>query len=332
MRLGRVVMLVAGLLAVVNLRAETLRQVLQQNGVPTSAFKPAELDAQVSSGAADSSGDRVILAYPALGEQERIGAPLEVLMYQRATRKLMRRTVTPAETSDECFGSVLRIFGLAGYILVETHINPSASCTIVLDSELRVKHTLFGWSVAQLGQDAILLEEDEIHFASVHPLRLAVFDPAAGLAQEVYPPDGDPLRERFSSDLNQHLPTAAWCREHNHPCDPSSFDEDLGEAAYADSEGRKFAFVASYDAGGFGDAAERAVGIRSVLYVYRRSGEGWTYCQDPLSNLEVETRQELLKNNFEQATGRCTHGTDVKVRPVASPFSDIPVGGRAARP
>ena len=332
MRLSRTVLLAASLLAAANLRAETLRQVLQKSGIPISGFTPAELEAQVSSRAADSNPDAVFLAYPAQKGEEAIGPPLSVVVYRRATQKLVRRAIAPGETSDECSGSVLGISEQAGYILVETHINPSASCTIVLDADLRVRHTLFGWSVARLGSAGVLLEEDEVHFAAVHPLRLEVFDLARGRTREVYPPDGDALRAQFSRELKQHLPPESWCQEHDHPCDASSFDEELGEAVLADGVGTKFGLIVTYDAGGFGDEAGRAIGGRAVLYVYRRSADGWTYCQERLTENEVQSRQRRLKDDLEAVAAGCTQGATVKVTPKDSPFSQVPDGGRVAVP
>jgi hypothetical protein len=332
MRLSRAVLLAAGLLAAANVRAETLRQVLQQNGIPISGFLPAELQAQVSSSAADSNAEAVFLAYPAERGEEMIGPPLSVVVYHRTTRKVVRRAIAPGETSDECTGSVLGISEQAGYILVETHINPSASCTMVLDADLRVRHTLFGWSVARLGTAGVLLEEDEVHFAPVHPLRLEVFDLAGGRRQEVYPPDGDALRAQFSRELRPHLPSDSWCREHNHPCDASSFDEELGEAVFADAAGTKFGLIVTYDAGGFGEDAGRVIGSRSVLYIYRRSADSWTYCQERLSENEVESRQRRLKDDLEAVAAGCMQGTAVKVTPKDSPFSQVPAGGRVAAP
>ena len=301
--------------------APTLRQVLQQNGVPTAGFQAADLDARVSSGAIVPTSDGLLFASPAEGSDGRIGPPLYVVVYDRPVGRVLHRKIEAHETSDFCFGSLLDVSTQAGYILLETHINPSAGCTIVLSPELKVLHTLFGWKVAQLGADGFVLQRDEVHFAPVHPAHLAVFDLPAGRQHEVYPPDGDVLRAEFSRDLKQHLPAENWCREHNHSCDPASFDEEVGESVVADASGSVFAFVMTYDSGGFGDNTASAVGSRLALYVYRRKGEGWTYCQQPLPASLANDTTQALKRDMEGAIAGCREFKDVTVAPRNSPFS-----------
>lgn len=318
-----ILMLLMALAIAAPSRGETLREVLEKNAIPLSSFDLAELDARVSSGAVSSNAGVVMLAYPTQSTGELIGPPMHVVSYERSLQKLVHRAITAAETSDECFGSALGISEQGGFILVETHVNPSASCTLVLDAELRVRHTLFAWVVARLGPHGILFEEDEIHFAPAHPMRLEVYALDTGRMQEVYPPDGDPLRAQFSRDLKQHLPPESWCREENHNCDTSFFDEDRNGSVWSDAAGTKFAFVAYYGAAGFGEEADREIGTRSVLYVYRRRAEGWIYCEEELSDEEVHGRQEQLKHNFEEATQHCSRELDVTVKPHDSPFSHL---------
>ena len=320
MKLRALLLLGASLLLSAPSRAETLREVLLQNNIPAAALAPSALDARVSSGAAAQSGDWSYVAYPSVAADETLGPPLHVVGYNRATQKLLYRAVASQETSDECFGDVWDIHGQGGFVLVTTHINPSALCTVVLDADLRVRQTLFGWPVAPLGTSQVLLEDDEVHFAPVHPLRLQVVALDSAQAKEVYPPDGDALRAAFSRDLSQHLPPESWCQEHDHPCDPAQFDEGIAGDAASDAAGAQFAFVVTYDAASFGDDADRLVGARSALYVYRKTAKGWAYCQEPLPGAEAQARQKLLKTNFEAATSGCTKSSDVTVKPADSAF------------
>jgi len=320
MKLRALLLLGASLLLSAPSRAETLREVLQQNNIPATTLAATALDARVSSGAAAQSGDWSYVAYPSVAADETLGPPLHVVAYNRATQKLLYRAVAAQETSDECFGAVWDIHGQGGFFLVTTHINPSALCTVVLDADLRVRQSLVGWPVAPLGPNQVLLEEDEVHFAPVHPLRLEVAALDSVREKEVYPPDGDPLRAAFSRDLRQHLPPQSWCQEHDHPCDPGQFDEGIAGDAASDAAGAQFAFVVTYDATSFGDEADRLVGTRSTLYVYRKTAKGWAYCQQALPAAEAQARQNLLKADFEAATSACTKTSDVTVKPVDSAF------------
>ena len=322
MRLTRLLFLTSFLFVAGRVRTATLREVLREHGVPTSTFTAAELNAQLPSVEVSTSVSNVLIAYSTLEKEATNTSPLHLVTYHRSSRKLTHRVIRTAVTSDECSGAVMGISEQDENILIETHINPSAECTILLDSQLHVRKTLFAWVVAKLGPHDVLMEEDEIHFAPVHPLRLAVFNLPSGKMQEVYPPDGDPLRARFSSELSHHLPSKAWCAEHNHPCDPGSFDEDLRDPAYADASGTRVAFIVTFSAEGFGDDAARSIGLRSAMYVYRREEDGWSYCQQEIAGDEVEKRQAQLHSDFESATESCSAATKVTVARVDSPFSN----------
>ena len=322
MRPSRTMLLVWILLAVSDVSAGTLRQTLQDHAVPISGFTLQELDAAVDSAAVVSDEGRFLLAYPTFEGGEAVRGPLQVIAFDRTTGKLVRRRINSPEVSEFCLGSVLEIAQQAEYLLIETHINPSASCTLILGTDLRVVHTLFAWKVAQLGPRGLLLEEDQIHFAPVHPLRLTVFDLASGQMQEIYPPDNDSLRARFSKDLSSHLPPRSWCAEHNHPCDPASFDEELRNPVFAQASGTRVAFIVTFSAERFGDDAARSIGLRSAMYVYRREEDGWSYCQQELAGDEVEKRQAQLHSDFEAATESCSAATKVTVARVDSPFSN----------
>jgi hypothetical protein len=309
-----------GLFALRLLPAQTLGEVLNANGIPLDSISATALESKVSSGQAQVIGDIVAIAYPTASGDELIGPPLHVAVFNRATKKVVYRAIGVSESSDECFGSALKIEEVNGQFLVQTHINPSALCTLVLAGDLHVRHILYGWTEAQLGAQQVLIAEDEIHFAPVHPVRLGVFDLATGKWQEVYPPDGDPLRAAFSMELGQHLPPKSWCMEHDRPCDPTSFDEDVNYPVAVDPTGNAFSFVATYSAFAFGEDADREMGSRSVLYTYQRTEQGWSYCQEELADDEVDGRLKELKAGSSEAVRACGAPRPVKVKPVDSPF------------
>jgi len=186
--------------------------------------------------------------------------------------------------------------------------------------------------VAQTSPQEALLVEDQVHFAPVHPLRLATVDLSSGKTQELYPPDGDPLRAAFSRELKKHLPDEAWCREHNTACNPEVFEEQLAYTPLPGGSGATLALLVTYSSVSFGEAAGRDVGDRTVAYVYRRGPEGWTYCQEELADAEVQPRIAQLLKEFHAATRGCTDQKPVKVAPVDSVFSQFSSVGAALRP
>src|SRR5439155_392072 len=160
-----------------------------------------------------------------------------------------------------CLGSALRIREHRGTIYVETHRGPSAGCVIVFSSRLTPKAAISGWLLGFMGGYAIL-HRSEMHFMSVHPMHIEVFDLARNQSTEVYPYKDDPQRREFSRLLEPHI-SERWCRENNAECDPGNFTNDLRNDVIVNEAARVFGFEAQFDAEDFGPAAEKQVPPRT---------------------------------------------------------------------
>jgi hypothetical protein len=297
--------------------AETLRDVLLRNHIPTTNLTKKELDSKVSSGAEQQFDGSVVLAYPS----EKDGGmlpPLHVIRFDRANHRVLHRELSSEQIggNDECFGSVLEISEFAGRLFVVTHINPSASCTLMLDAaRLTWQKSYLGWPVAHLGQTAIVLEEDQVQFAPVHPLRLRIIGVATKTDLEIFPPGNDPLRKEFSAALKEPLPDRKWCEENNNPCDPANFEQELRYGPGTNAAGTRFGFVVSYETQSFGDETERTIGTWFVLYVYKKTEAGWVYCEQKLDDAHVDDVGAQLKPNFDRVAHTCAEFQQVSVTP-----------------
>ena len=305
--------------------SETFREVLQQKKIPLNAFSEPELAATVASGLTADMGNTVALVYPTRSEADTPGPPLHVVVYDRSAEKLTRRLIfssqrasdPQAEISDVCFGPVLGLSEQDGNLLFTTRIDPSAGCTVVLNPELWVSQTVMGWPMAKLGASRALVEEDMVHAAAIHSGRLEILDLLTGKLQEVYPPEPDPLRLKFSRELRQHATADSPCVS----CNPKLFNDDVSGPVSSNVTGSAFAFVATFDAKGFGEKAEQEVGKRSVLYVYRRQLDGWYFCEQEVSDLELQAVKSAVKGDLEDVAQRCNAVRPVKVAPLESPFA-----------
>src|SRR4051812_38016568 len=152
------------------LYGETLGQVLTKNRIPTGGVTRSELNQRGDFGQLETIGGLVVLAYPTVDSEKMLAEPLHVFVYDRVRKTLARSLLSGSQVSDECFGSVLGIRRHAERFLVSTHINPSASCTLVLDGRLRWRKTLMGWPIGTISPNEVVFQEDEVHFAPVHPL------------------------------------------------------------------------------------------------------------------------------------------------------------------
>jgi len=196
---------------------------------------------------------RDLLVVYVLGERER--AQLHAAHWDRASREWVVARLdwrgpaaggSPALAVEHCrSGLVLDRF--PGGFLVRAHINPSAECTIVLAPDLTVRAVLAGWPVAMLADGRLVYQRNQVHFAAVHPVALALFDPRRSADLALYPrrPSG-PARASHV-DRMRAVYSPAWCSARNHPCDPEVFDEHVSGEVVTDSGGDALAFVMVWD-------------------------------------------------------------------------------------
>lgn len=287
------------------LHAEKLQQLLEDQGVPAASFSPEELSSEVS-GVAKSDEHRTAIAY---GEVDRVTGnalvgPRTVISFDKGTGAVQHKAL-PAEGTESCGGAPTAIDFADDFILLQTHINPSAACTLVVDANLALQKTLYGFNPVRVAPNQIVLTEDMIHFAPVHPERLQLVDLVKWTNSELYPPRGDLLRKNLAAKNAAGMPTQEACTANNESCDPQDFDESIS-ALTSDGDGG-FVFVASQEASHVrkeGEAPEK-IASQNVLYVYRKQGTGWRYCQQELQESEVEAVKQQLLSAFEKGASRC---------------------------
>ena len=260
---------------------EKLGDVLRAANVPTAAFSSAELSGKITSYAA-SDGDPFLLAYYDDNGSGELQGPLRVIRYARGgadvRRSAVRETSAVFEDSIEtdCLGSVLQVLEREGLVFIDTHLNPSAGCVIVLSPNLELKTAVSGWILGFMGPDYAIFRRSEVHFMSVHPMRIVALDLKQNRAIDLYPYPGDSQRTRFSAAI-EPLITGTWCTEYNAQCNPSNFDVELQGELFINQRERVVGFQARFDAAGFGPAAEKRVPPRTVSYVFREREGRWEH-------------------------------------------------------
>jgi hypothetical protein len=306
--------------------AETLHDILARNGIPESSFSKTEL-AQDGAGLAQDFAGNVVVAFAPLNNNIE-NAVLRVIRFDRADKDSLvtKRDLTGSDISSECVHSVFDISRYAGRLFLIADINPSASCTIMLNArDLVLQGTFFGWPDAHVGESGMVFEEDQVHFQPVHPLRLRFVDLKNQSAPEIYPPDHDSLREKFAAELRKHVPSHAWCADNNNPCDPLNFEEEIRDDVMPDPSGTGFAFIVHRTADGFGDAALASVSESNAVYIYRKRFNGWEYCARGLRGDEQDNVSAQLKSDYVTATKSCSTFQPVTVKPKESPFSKFEI-------
>jgi len=185
---------------------------------------------------------------------------VQAARFERATRRWTAAPVDwpgaadPVALPAEWCRSGLALDRFPGGFLVRAHINPSAECTVVLGPDLAVRGVLAGWPVAALADGRLVYQRNQVHFASFHPVALALWDGGAA-ETTLYPPRPARGLRRAHVDHLRGAYTADWCRAHNHPCDPELFDERVSGRVAADAAGDALAFVVAWDnTAGWSDA------------------------------------------------------------------------------
>jgi hypothetical protein len=238
-------------------RAETLGEVLAARGV---APIPRSADT-----------DRPLRTYQVLDDERDLlvvylatppAAPiLQAARFERTTRRWTTAPLDWAGAADagalppEWCRSGLALDRFPGGFLIRAHINPSAECTVVLGPDLAVRGVLAGWPVATLADGRLVYQRNQVHFASFHPVALALWDGGRAAETALYPPRPAGGLRRAHVDRLRGVYTTDWCRAHNHPCDPELFDERVSGRVATGAGDDALAFVVAWDnTAGWSDA------------------------------------------------------------------------------
>jgi hypothetical protein len=159
--------------------SETLRQVLAAKSLPIAAAKLENLDKNITSGAELDDESQFLIAYYIDDGTSALNPPLYLERLDRKQGSWKSATLGKAETRWQdidvpCLGSVMNISVIGGRYFLDTHINPSAGCVLILSREMKLEGSLYGWLVGRLGTETVIYHRSQIHFAPVHPAEIAL--------------------------------------------------------------------------------------------------------------------------------------------------------------
>jgi hypothetical protein len=257
---------------------DTLRQALAAKHLATDAAKLANFDKSIASWAELDDANQYVIAYYLNDGTNELNPPLFIDRYDRKRAEWKSASFPDAHTNsaqpdDNCYGSILRVAALGSRFFLDTHINPSAGCLLILSEDMKLQASLNGWMLGHVGEDAVIYHKSEIHFAPVHPAEIALYDLRTRRDVTLFPrkPDSAIRRARSAQLAEFYKANKEWCNKNDDPCDPENFDSALqGEVATNEAEAA-VAFLISYEqiqlvAGN----VQKPSGPNDVLYVYRR--------------------------------------------------------------
>jgi hypothetical protein len=282
------VMMAAGIAALAcgTISAETLRDVLRAQGAPAAGKSLPDLDTPIMNYQVFDDPKNFLIAYHVAYHFEKRSpaheGPLFVAKFDKAKRLWQTGEIGWPELGDAgCFGAATEVHVAGGRTYLELHINPSASCTIVLSPELVFEKVLSGWFLAAFADGRVIYHNNEIHFAPVHAAEISIFDPRSGQDIKIYP------RKPFQAARAAHIAKIAgffahnpeWCNAHNNPCDPEWFDSEMNGTVAVSDKTDSLAFAIRFDNTNFWTDAERA-----RLEAFRETRNHWKEHPDAASD------------------------------------------------
>jgi hypothetical protein len=270
----------------------TLKEILNAKHLPIADAKLTNLDKNTTSGAELDDANQFVIAYYVDDGKGLLQPPLYLDRYDKRRGEWKSAVLSDTEegagaVDTVCFGSVLSIQAAGNRLSLDTHINPSAGCLLVLSPEFKLEASLSGWLLGRLGEDKLIYERSEVHFSPVHPVEIAVYDLKKNQDLTLFPPKGgSAIRQARTVQLAEfYKANPEWCNKNNDPCDPENFDSALDGQVATNEVGSAVAFLISYEQIQFAQGdLQKPSGPKSVLYVYRRVGD----------ETKVEYREILL--------------------------------------
>jgi len=278
--------------------ADTLKEALAAKNLPIAGAKLANLEKNITSGAEFDDANQFVIAYYLDSGSGLLSPPLFIDRFDRKSKEWKSGALPdpqpkPEDMNDACFGSIFDIQTAGGRLFIDTHINPSAGCLLVISPDFKVEASLFGWLVGRLGTDLLIYERSQPHFAPVHPTEIAVYDLRTKRDATIFPPkEPTPVRLARVAQLREfYKPNEAWCSKNDDPCDPEFFDSDLQGPLVTSDADSALAFLISYKQIQMvqGDV-QKPSGPRDILYVYRRVDDDAKVQSREMTLAEAKTR------------------------------------------
>lgn len=202
----------------------TLRDVLKENGFDYVLL--TDLDLPLLGQEVSSTTDVFCVGYFIDGTAPEI----HVVLFDRQKLQWFETKVNLRE-SEYCFGSneITGIQYSKNFLHLETHINPSAGCTLIFTRRLQFQKALYGWPLAIFDDETVVYHHSEVHFAPTHPASISLHNPVTRSGKKIYPMKPfQAIGLRHIEKMKEVYSDEDWCREKNHHCDPESFNDSIG--------------------------------------------------------------------------------------------------------
>jgi len=229
----------------------TLREALAANQIDFSALPAPQLDLRATSYACLNHPQFFLIAYfPYDGAKYR-GETIGLALQKKSDATWLTRELRRDDPNVGEFGnSINSLKWVSGYFYINTHYNPSAGFTLVVDSALELRSIIFGWPLAWFEDGLAVFQNSQVHFAPTHYVEVSVYDPRTKKQWPIYPtkPHG-PVRQQQVEKVRAAYQKRGeeWFKKNNHPMDPELFDNNLHGEVAANGANHSLALVIAFD-------------------------------------------------------------------------------------
>lgn len=189
-----------------DLHGEILGDVLAAHNVALDVLTVRERQQPITSFAVSAAEFPFLIAYYDDDGTGTLPAVLHVFRYDARIRALSRTDLRGEGVasagrgglmrylSDTCMGSALAVSERNGFVTIQTHINPSAGCVLILTSDLKWTAGLWGWVLAPVGKMLLFEENCAGPFCTYRALRSPTKTDHSGVPRQGGPGAGAVLR------------------------------------------------------------------------------------------------------------------------------------------
>lgn len=260
---------------------ETLRQALSANHIDPGELPAEELDQKITSYAVLNDPEMFLIAYYLDDGSGLLGNRVYVDLFEKSGHRWTERTLDrDSLVCEKPFitpGSIQHIARSRDYFYLNTHINPSAGCLVMLTRDLMYYDGIYGGLLAAFGDGLLVYQNSQVHFAPTHYTEVSVYDPREKKHWLIYP------RKPYQAVRLAHIEKVRaeyqrrgekWFMEHNHHGNPELFDNGMeGNVATKDSD-HSLIFQIAYDNSDTWDYSEKLKaqefgGLSESLKAYR---------------------------------------------------------------
>jgi len=232
-------------------RSETLREVLNKEGLHPDTAQIANLDQPIAMNSYAMLNNEQIACIGYFGEldlsQSKYPLPFYLTLLKKADNQWQTNVI-----GDYQWGTPMDFFATSEFLYLTTHVNPSAGYVgVIRKADLTVYDTLDAALIRILSDNAVLYAGNTIHFAPVHDESVWLYTPETKDRRRIYPfKPYQPVRVQHIARLKAEFERRgdAWFAENNHPKNPELFTESIDwENLAVNEQTDALAFATSYD-------------------------------------------------------------------------------------